>query len=79
MQYLVIHHQQSHRPRKLSKEVLALAYVQVEKGIDLIEPEVVFEQWTKPCSKLLSDWIFATLGAEACCPTAGPERCYRVK
>ena len=46
MQYLVIHHQQSHRPRKLSKEVSALTYVQVERGIDLFEPSVVLKSRT---------------------------------
>lgn len=62
MQYLVIHHQQSHRPRKFSKEVSALTYVQLEKGID-------------PFGSI-SDRRFATLGAKACFSTAGPEQSY---
>ena len=30
------------------------------------------------CSRLLSDWIFAAFGAEACCLMAGSERAYHV-
>ena len=56
MQYHVIHHQQSHRHCKSSKEVSA------EKGTDPFEPSVVLKSSN---SLLRSDWRFATFGAEA--------------